>query len=256
MMLPVGLKKLLFRDYLVKGPRVRQRLGCRWLLDYRNHVDRKIILGKRFEAHQIVKLTALVRELRCDLFIDVGANFGLYAVLLGRSCPELKQICAIEPQARNYQQLCANVFLNGLSDLVRPIQAGASSHRCTAKFLENVANHTGMSRLAETAPAETNRDNFREVEVLVDRLDAMVEPEEGARIALKVDVEGHELEVLAGASELLQNFPCVIQMEILGEQQVRVRQLCKTFDLVLREVIDCDHYFVNRAMLQGEPTTR
>lgn len=52
-----------------------------------------------------------------DLVIDIGANIGLYTVLLGQR-PQIKTVFAFEPVRRNYAQLLGNVFVNGLANKV------------------------------------------------------------------------------------------------------------------------------------------
>jgi len=63
---------------------VYQRLERRWLLDNRNWIDQQLIIRRPYEVAQIARCRALIREHRLQSFFDIGANFGLYSVLLAR----------------------------------------------------------------------------------------------------------------------------------------------------------------------------
>lgn len=52
-----------------------------------------------------------------DVFVDVGANIGTYAVGLARSIPGLK-VVAIEPVSGTHAALLANIAKNGVSDRI------------------------------------------------------------------------------------------------------------------------------------------
>jgi FkbM family methyltransferase len=247
--LPLGIRKLIYRDYFGAGFRVHERLGARWLLHYRNHVDRKLILKRPFEAEQLAWFSAQMAQRQCRVFIDVGANFGLYTIYLLRHCPGLSQVFAVEPQARNYHQLCSNVLLNDFSPRVKAFAWGASNGRRSVEFLENKGSSTGMSRIAETAPQATRRERFNTVTIEVDALDSLLPPLVGETIAMKIDVEGHELAVLEGARQLLQNNACLLQIEVLDQDPARLERLRAEHGLTEIHRIDCDVYLGNEALL-------
>lgn len=128
--------------------------------------------------------------------IDCGANFGYWSILL--SGPEFgrRRVLAVEASPTTYAILRANCELNAnrfecihhaVSDrsgqqLVVDVQHGHSG----AQMLEH-ANAT--SALAGTVTTITLDD-------LADRV--------GARVVLKLDVEGKEIEALRGAARLLE----------------------------------------------------
>lgn len=242
-------RKLFYKTCFPDEFRLMTRLGCRWLLNYGNYVDRKLILGKPFETRQLAYLSEQIDRCGCDTFIDVGANFGLYSVLLMRRCKGLARGYAVEPQLRNFQQLNANLLLNGLSDAVTTLCVGASSSSRTVSFLENPAGNTGTSRVSETAPSSTNPEKYVAKTIRVEPLDSLIALPADARCAIKIDVEGHELEVLYGVRALLASRPCLIQTEILERADGKLASLAETLDLHLLQSIDEDYYLANRAML-------
>ncbi|WP_150303096.1 FkbM family methyltransferase [Pseudomonas saliphila] len=244
-MLPLFLKKTIYRDYRKVGFRMYDRLGSRWLLHYRNYVDRKFILKRPYEDEQMAFLAAQVKDRGCTVFLDVGANFGLYTVQLLKRCDSLTSAYAIEPQPRNFQQLCANILINDLSERVISLALGASSERKQVSFLENKGNSTGTSRIAETAPESTKGEKFRTTTIDVDALDNMFPGMTGEKLAIKIDVEGHEIPVLEGARRLLKENTCLIQVEVLDEEPQRLEELLARFGLNQIARIGCDVYLCN-----------
>lgn len=126
-----------------------------------------------------------------DLFCDVGANAGVYTVLAGHAvcCP----VVAIEPVPRTFDLLMQNVYANGLSDRVDAHRKGVG--RVTGRL------HFTASLWSYNHVVEGPGENTVEVEVLP--LDTIL----SGRIptVLKVDVEGFEGEVLAGAGSTLSD---------------------------------------------------
>ena len=61
---------------------VYSRLDRRWLLDNRNWVDQQLIIRRPYESVQIARCRQFIRDSQLEYFFDIGANFGLYSVLL------------------------------------------------------------------------------------------------------------------------------------------------------------------------------
>jgi len=77
---------------------------------------------------------------RDDVFVDVGANVGVYTVLA--SSVEAKSI-SIEPINDAFDQLMLNVHLNDICDWVDPRRIGVGSKKGTLKFTSalDTTNH-------------------------------------------------------------------------------------------------------------------
>jgi FkbM family methyltransferase len=130
-----------------------------------------------------------------DVLYDVGANVGAYTLVAALAVPEAR-IVAFEPGPANFAALCANLELNAVSDRVTPIPLALGDQPRSAS-LDADASVAGASPRVGTDAAGGAR-------VLVDRLDDVTErfdlplPDH-----LKLDVDGAELAVLAGAERLL-----------------------------------------------------
>jgi FkbM family methyltransferase len=133
-----------------------------------------------------------------DVFVDVGANIGLYSILAARRIGATGRVLAFEPSSREFTRLLANLEMNG-ARAVTPFSVALSS---APGFLElHVApTHTGLNTLrVSDATAHAFRD-ARAQTVGVLRFDEAIAPLlDGKRVKLmKIDVEGAEMEVLLG----------------------------------------------------------
>jgi FkbM family methyltransferase len=143
--------------------------------------------------------TALVRSLLpgVELFVDIGANVGLYSCLARSHGVD---VIAVEPLPANVELLLDNLAANGWTDcLVLPLALGARN-AVAAMF----GAGTGASLTAGWAGVRTNRPAWVPVAVADEELLPRIR---GRRALIKIDVEGAERELLAGAAELLRVRP-------------------------------------------------
>lgn len=144
--------------------------------------------------HEFADMGFLLHFLRPeDLFIDVGANVGSYTIL---ACSAIgARGIAFEPVPSTYKRLADNMRLNHLDEKVRYINKGISDQQGIIAFTSDsdVTNHA-------LASGEQS-DNKVIVEVTL--LDTALAGEDPSLI--KIDVEGYETPVLAGAQRILEN---------------------------------------------------
>jgi FkbM family methyltransferase len=117
------------------------------------------------------------------LFLDVGANVGAYTIWTAECGAE---VMALEPAADTFGLLLENIALNGYR--VTAIQAAAGARCGTARF---TAGRDAGNHLDPCGPVETRL-------VTIDSLIGQ------RRVAgMKVDAEGHEIDVLRGWTRAL-----------------------------------------------------
>lgn len=163
-----------------------------------------------------------------SLFVDVGANVGLYTIWAADAGA---QVVAIEPNRDSRERLKANLELNGYA--VEVVGAAIADSEGTLRMttgLDN-QNHLLVSCTGSVAPASEP--------VPVRTLDALL----GDRVVdgLKADVEGAELLVLKGARRLLsQQRIRLIQLEwnreslrLLGEGREPIAELLASYSYEL-----------------------
>jgi FkbM family methyltransferase len=146
--------------------------------------------------------------------LDIGANIGLYSYALSRLCPRVE---AFEPQPE-----CARVlraFARGTTDgttngpKVRLHEIALSDAEGQLTLHVPVVDGeaaTGMASLRAEA-AQGGDATMRRLQVPVRRLDSFGFTGVGF---VKIDVEGHEIEVLRGAEETLAREKPTLLIEI------------------------------------------
>jgi len=167
------------------------------------------IATNQFEWREITMMIAACREYRPKVFIDVGANIGLYSCVLGKS-GLVPRIVAFEPDRDHFERLVENIQRNSLTDIVRlcPHAAGAGPGK--AYLTPGPADNAGLSKIDRTGSGRYSVD----VVALDDEVDIR-----GSAILIKIDVEDYELEVLAGAARLLGSNGGYAQIEGHGDER-------------------------------------
>lgn len=148
-----------------------------------------------FERSETAFLEA--RFPHADVFVDVGANVGLYSCLAAQRG---KRVVAIEPLRENQDYLYRNVVENHFTE-VEVFTMGVSS---THGVLTLHGGGTGASLVSGWASAPATRRTT----IALTTLDTLLGSRfEGQRLLIKIDVEGAELDVLQGAQATLSRNP-------------------------------------------------
>ena len=136
-----------------------------------------------------------------DTVIDIGANIGYYTVLGATKVGKKGKVLAIEPEPTNLSYLKRNLVQNNIQNT--QVFAGAVSHQEGELPLYISPTSAGEHSLV----VKTNRT----ISVPVETLDHLVNIYKLEPTLIKIDVEGAEMDVLAGASQTLSGLrPTII----------------------------------------------
>ena len=127
-------------------------------------------------------------------FIDCGANYGYWSVLVSSKPLGAHKAIAIEPSGQNFPKLANNAKVNG--NRFELMKCAIGSSRGTARLTGT--KHEAFSIAGESSGGE---------EVPVIALDNLVDDGKVAasgKYLIKLDVEGVEIEAIKGGSRLLQ----------------------------------------------------
>jgi FkbM family methyltransferase len=122
-----------------------------------------------------------------DLFIDVGANVGLYTILAAELGAD---VIAVEPDPSAIARLRKNLDLNGYRATV--VQAALADESGTREF---TVGRDSTNRLVAAPQANSHPVEAKTLDALIGRKTAR---------GVKIDVEGAEWQVLRGAERALR----------------------------------------------------
>lgn len=146
------------------------------------------------ESHIARLISEIVRP--GDVCLDVGANIGYFALqLAARSGPDGLTV-AYEPDSGNFAMLTTNADLARSEGLqIECVASAVSDSAGSCRLI-----HGGESTLHTVSTALSADDESPELEVSKVKLDDEIQRVAPSRIIrlVKIDVEGHEIEVLSG----------------------------------------------------------
>jgi len=162
------------------------------------------------------------------IFVDVGANIGNHAVFFGKFLAE--RLVCVEPHPDLVPILSRNLDMNGVAGAaLLPVAAG---YRAGPAYISRTKELTHKN-IAATQLEEVRPDGG--VEVQTAPLDALLDGVRagfGSRriTCVKIDVEGMELDVLRGATEILQNDRPQLVIELASRKaRTAVRRFLSEF---------------------------
>ena len=129
--------------------------------------------------------------------LDVGANVGAYALLLGQWVGPAGRVFAFEPAPDVHAALARHILLNELEGVVQPVASALSDRETDAPLV--LSGTSGESRLA--VPGDTG--DVRSVPLTT--IDRFCAREGLTPDFIKIDVEGWELAVLRGARHTIRS---------------------------------------------------
>jgi FkbM family methyltransferase len=189
-----------------------ERSGVRWHLDLNEGIDFAIYLLGAFEPDLLRYYTPHLRA--GDVIVDIGANVGAHTLHFARLVGGTGKVIAIEPTNFALGKLKRNIALNPalvpIVDVEQMFLAAAESQGAAPEISSSwpLVGDTDDpllvgARLHSTTGARTTS------------LDALVREKGLARVDwVKLDVDGHELDVLKGSTDVLKRLRPRILMEL------------------------------------------
>lgn len=189
-----------------------KRNGLTWSLDLNEGIDFAIWLQGQFEPDLFSCYKKLIRP--GDTVLDIGANIGAHTLPIAKCVGPNGRVIAIEATEYAIKKLKGNLNLNPeLSSRVSVQHTLLVSH-LEAPREESIASSWPLTGTESVDSALGGA--LRTVGDASSRtLDQVLESFNWPKIALiKMDVDGHELDVLSGAKKLLSQQKPVILMEL------------------------------------------
>jgi len=189
-----GYVQLLTRALPGRELQITDRSGHLQRIDTRDQMGANALVGRYRLPSEVIELVA-----PGDWVIDCGANIGIITSQLAAAVGPTGAVWACEPVPGNVERLELLKTSNSL-DQLRVIPYAIGAEPGTATIGLPPPGRSGWASMTKSFGMAAH------AEVVVDTLDRLAgDPPTGLRLRLmKIDVEGFEFEVVAGASELLR----------------------------------------------------
>jgi len=165
-----------------------------------------------------LKIWALLSK-QSDVIIDIGSNTGIYSLLAAANNHKAK-IIAIEPVPLNYNILKQNIKVNKSKIKSVKIAISNTSGKAVMHMLKNHINYmtsVNKNRYAEHPEIQNNIET-QIITIKIEPFNYIIDKYKLTTLDLiKLDVEGHEIEVLQSMMPYIQQSkPCVL-IEIIDD---------------------------------------
>jgi len=179
--------------------------GCRIRVKPNEYIGKRLVICNLFDLCISELIWRLLTPGQCA--VDVGANIGYMTSIMASRVGKHGRVIAFEPHPGLFQELLANVRTwqteAKLFGKVVPYNI-ALSNVCGEGVLKIPSDFEGNRGLCSLVSDVVENDDSTYLKVQVERLDEILRCEKQIEL-LKIDVEGHELEVLKGSSYLIEN---------------------------------------------------
>ena len=137
-----------------------------------------------------------------SIILDIGANIGTWSIPLAI---KNRKIYSFEPYDSSYYALCGNIFLNNKESLIYPRHCAITDNinRKTKIQLSESINIGGCKLIETNNSEQKNKYTLETLDSFqFDKIDL-----------IKIDVEGHELNVLKSGEQTILKYKPVILFE-------------------------------------------
>lgn len=206
--------------------------GVRLRLYFDNVIDKDIYC----HDHEIAERAFLRVFLRPgDVFVDIGANLGLYSILASQLVGADGSVFSFEPDPRSHERLLHNLGVNGCAN-VRAYQLALSNVDESRVMQVSSGGYDAYNSFGTPVRGEST---FAPVEVDCVSFDSFASnhPRLSNTTMMKVDVEGWETMVLHGAeAQLSGDTAPILQVEFNDQAAKAVGQPCSELYLWLQKL--------------------
>lgn len=164
--------------------------------------------GGRFHEKAVTEMIVDTLK-RAHCFVDVGTHLGWFTCLASKHMPE-GVVYGFEMDDMFFDLLLKNVQLNHC-DNVKAYNVAVTDAAGTVKYRRDSNRYSSGFRLRSPA-ADENEDLFVSVESIA--LDDLMRSEGDVPDVIKIDVEGAEMNVLRGMTQILRDHRPILFLEV------------------------------------------
>ena len=204
--------------------------------------DASVWMGNNSEDACLESIGSIIRNQEIDVFFDIGANVGTYSWFALHS--GVKEVFLVEADPVNQRLLTKTIQGNRLGNcFLLPFAMGDKVD--VREFLLDAASGSTGSLVDDSGNAYSLHNAYdlsQKTKVMLLPLDVFTEYIQGKRVLLKIDVEGAEDMVFAGASKFLADNKPFIQVECF--EPAKLEKLKEEFGYSVKEMEENFNYLL------------
>lgn len=165
-----------------------------------------------------------------DVFVDVGANIGIYSLFAAKLVGPSGKVYAFEPHAANFESLLHNIGANQLIGSCFPLSSALSDRSAYLPFFyASPASGSSMSQLGrpDNPCGDDLSNKLAEIKHATSLNELIVAEVIERPNHIKIDVDGIEADIIRGMCGLLESEsrPDSVQVEVQPDTNVAVVEL-------------------------------
>lgn len=191
-------------------------------IDPRDRSYAPTMVGGYYEKHELDVFDDL-SKLSTTMF-DVGANIGMYSIIAATNNQKIR-CYAFEPVSENQELLRRNIQLNSVSSRVKLVKYAASDSTGTATI------HLSETMSGTHSLSVDHGGEKRQIDTIT--IDEYCTRHALKPNLIKIDVEGHEVNVLRGMAKTLKHHPTIFMEHIPhihSEMEKIMKNLASEYD--------------------------
>ena len=190
-----------------------------------NYIEWNIFFLGGYEKEELALYRKVLKNLYKDpLMLDIGSNNGSHSLYLSSYC---NKIFSFEPDQRIYKLLIKNIQLNRIQNIQTFNLAISDLNKKNQIFYSSNDFNLGTGSLNK----DHNLNNKKEILVSTLKGDQICNKFSKVDF-IKIDVEGHELNVLEGLRKTIEEFSPTIALEISNKSLKLIRNKLELKSLI------------------------
>ena len=179
-------------------------------LDLRYLIDRRFYLTKNYDNYKIQLFNILINKFKISNFLDLGSCWGIYSLRIAKKNPKT-QILAFDVFKKNCSRLKEMSEIHNLNNI-----------KIFSLALGDSKKEVQFSVDEEYSPNYSKDLNGKfQININQDKLDNILNIQK-EKIAIKIDVERTEIEVLNGSKNILEKNNCFVQIEYSENLRIKI----------------------------------
>ena len=178
-----------------------------WASNKKNEMSHSLLRKCDFEDNQEIRLIDKINKDYLIYLFDCGANFGFYSLYVASKNKENK-VCSFEASPSTFYEMKQNINLNKYKTIEAKNLAVSNVDGEMLNFFESEKDW-------ESSISHSNFKNKSKIEVNSVTLDNFSKSKDLNKysIIIKLDVEGHEMQVIDGSLSLIKKHSPIIILE-------------------------------------------